>query len=290
MPSVNPSESTYQHPPQAHFDENNETVALMSGRYIKKHQIGEGCFSKVFLAEKITGNTENKYVALKKPSHYGEIEINALKALNPHVNIVTMLDYSLDSSTIAMELADCNVYQLIGLWGQDKTRLNSKQLNFFIAELLRGYLHILQKGRIISADISQKNVLYVARENRLKISDFGRPNNSDGTLIWNRIQQQKIGELLLSLLDRMGHDCVGVPPGQKDCSGCYQYEIRICREGPDKSLKRLKQELRNEQEKIISDLLNARLDSGQIENILESLTTQLEILPKPDKFSDPLRA
>ncbi|MBO9494961.1 protein kinase [Thalassotalea sp. G20_0] len=290
MQSVNPSESTYQHPPQAHFDENNETVALMSGRYIKKHQIGEGCFSKVFLAEKITGNTENKYVALKKTSHYGELEINAFKALNPHVNIVTMLDYSLDSSTIAMELADCNLYQLIFLWGQDKTKLNSKQLNFFIAELLRGYLHILQKGRIISADIGKKNVLYVARENRLKISDFGRPNNSDDTLIWNRRQQQKIGELLLSLLDMMGHHCVGVPPGHKHCSDCLQHESRICREGPNKSLKRLKQELSNEQEKIISDLLNARLDSGQIENILESLTTQLEILPKPDKFSGPLRA
>ncbi|WBA80642.1 protein kinase [Endozoicomonas sp. GU-1] len=290
MQSVNPSESTHPHPPQAHFDENNETVALMSGRYIKKHQIGEGCFSKVFLAEKITGNTENKYVALKKTSHYGEIEINAFKALNPHANIVTMLDHSLDSSTIAMELADCNVYQLIGLWGQDKTKLNSKQLNFFIAELLRGYLHILQKGRIISADIGKKNVLYVARENRLKISDFGRPNNSNDPLIWNRRQQKKIGELLLSLLDMMGHDCVGVPPGHKHCSDCLQHEIRICREGPNKSLKRLKQELSNEQEKIISDLLNARLDSGQIENILESLTTQLEILPKPEKFSDPLRA
>lgn len=280
MQSVNPSEPTYQHPPQAHFDENNEAVALMSGRYIKKHQIGEGCFSKVFLAEKITGNTENKYVALKEPIEFGEIEINTLKALNPHVNIVTMLDYSLETCTIAMELADCNVTQLIGIWGQDKTKLNSKQLNYFIAELLRGYLHIQQKGRIKNADIACGNVLYFARESRLKISDFG--------LIQNGKQQEEIGKLLISLLDRMGHNCVAIPPGRFECSDCVKDAIRISREGHAGSLERWKQELSNKQEKIISDLLNERLDSDQIENILKSLTTQLEILPRPDTIPDHL--
>lgn len=257
-----------------HRAENDEVVALMSGRYVKKSLIGRGTYAQVFLARKMD-ESEAKYVALKEARKHGEIEIEVLKELNPHLNIVTMLDYSiLDKTTIALELADCDVSKLVGLWGSDKMKLNSKQLNFFLAELLRGFVYIQKKGRVRNTDISEVNVLYFSTQNRLKITDFG--------VDWCIDQQRKVGVLLNYVLRRMSHNCTGIPGRSADFCDSY---CKDRHEDPIVNFEKWKEELNDEQRLIIAGLLNSRFDLGQIEHFLGILENKLEILPKPSQLS-----
>ena len=113
---------------------NNElAVVLAKGRYVKKHLIGSGSYGSVYLADYLADYLaeaehlkNNNLVALKIARRGGRIEVNVLSKLNPHRNIVTLLDFSIsgDEVCLALELGDCSLDKLVGLWGREKIQLS----------------------------------------------------------------------------------------------------------------------------------------------------------------------
>ncbi|MEW5304540.1 MAG: hypothetical protein WDW36_007145 [Sanguina aurantia] len=125
---------------------------------------GEGTFSEVLKAQCIKNG---KYVAIKcMKNHFDSLdqvnnlrEIQALRRLSPHANIVKLLEVLYDQPTgrlaLVFELMDMNIY-----------------------ELIRGRRHYLMKAMdhmhrngIFHRDIKPENILIM--DDCLKLADFG---------------------------------------------------------------------------------------------------------------------
>lgn len=137
---------------------------------------GEGTFSEVLRAESIHTNKQvaikcmkNRFESVDKVNKLREIQ--ALRRLCPHPNIVQLVEVLYDRPTgrlaLVFELLDQNIYELIK--GR-KTRLPMDKLLGYMYQLMKAMDHMHRNG-IFHRDIKPENVLVV--ENRLKLADFG---------------------------------------------------------------------------------------------------------------------
>lgn len=137
---------------------------------------GEGTFSEVLKAQAIkTG----KMVAIKcMKSHFDSEEqvnslreIQALRRLSPHANIIKLQEVLYDQPTgrlaLVFELMDMNIYELIR--GR-RQYLPEARIKLFMYQLVRSMDHMHRNG-IFHRDIKPENILLT--DDQLKLADFG---------------------------------------------------------------------------------------------------------------------
>jgi len=137
---------------------------------------GEGTFSEVLKAQSVKNG---QYVAIKcMKNHFQSIEqvnnlreIQALKRLNPHQNIVRLQEVLFDKATgrlaLVFELMDMNIYELIR--GR-KNYLSDRRIKLYMYQLMKAMDHMHRNG-IFHRDIKPENILIV--DDKLKVADFG---------------------------------------------------------------------------------------------------------------------
>lgn len=139
---------------------------------------GEGTFSEVLKCQKLTDGT---FWACKKMKQtYGSHEqvnklreIQAMRRLNPHPNILDLQEVIFDKRSgmlvLICELMDMNIYELI----KDKrTYLPEETVKNYMYQLCKSVDHIHRLG-IFHRDVKPENVLVKIEENLLKLADFG---------------------------------------------------------------------------------------------------------------------
>ncbi|NXH65513.1 MOK kinase, partial [Hydrobates tethys] len=139
-------------------------------------KIGEGTFSVVL---KTLSLRDGKYYACKHMKQHFESmeqvnnlrEIQALRRLSPHPNILTLHEVVFDkkagSLSLICELMDMNIYDLIK--GRRKP-LPEKKIKNYMYQLCKSLDYIHRNG-IFHRDVKPENVLI--KQNTLKLGDFG---------------------------------------------------------------------------------------------------------------------
>lgn len=137
---------------------------------------GEGTFSEVLKAQDIKSS---KLVAIKcMKNHFDSVEqvnrlreIQALRRLSPHANIIKLHEVLYDRSTgrlaLVFELMDMNIYEMIR--GRRQYLPEDKILHFMY-QLVKGIDHMHKNG-IFHRDIKPENILIL--NDALKLADFG---------------------------------------------------------------------------------------------------------------------
>lgn len=137
---------------------------------------GEGTFSEVLKAQ---DTKTGKYVAIKcMKNHFDSVEqvnrlreIQALRRLSPHANIIKLHEVLFDRSTgrlaLVFELMDMNIYEMIR--GRRQYIAEDKILHFMY-QMMKGVDHMHRNG-IFHRDIKPENVLVCG--DALKLADFG---------------------------------------------------------------------------------------------------------------------
>ncbi|XP_043845400.1 MAPK/MAK/MRK overlapping kinase isoform X8 [Dromiciops gliroides] len=139
-------------------------------------KIGEGTFSEVI---KMQNLKDGSYYACKQmKQHFESIEqvnnlreIQALRRLNPHPNILTLHEVVFDRKTgslaLICELMDMNIYELIR--GRRRP-LSEKKITNYMYQLCKSLDHMHRNG-IFHRDVKPENILI--KQDLLKLGDFG---------------------------------------------------------------------------------------------------------------------
>ncbi|XP_053226710.1 MAPK/MAK/MRK overlapping kinase isoform X1 [Podarcis raffonei] len=139
-------------------------------------KIGEGTFSDVL---KVQNFKDGQYYACKQmKQHFESIdhvnsmrEIQALRRLNPHPNILTLHEVIFDKKAGAValicELMDMNIYELIK--GRKKPLPEGKIMNYMY-QLCKSLDHMHRNG-LFHRDVKPENILI--KQDLLKLGDFG---------------------------------------------------------------------------------------------------------------------
>lgn len=137
---------------------------------------GEGTFSEVLKAQSIKNG---KYVAIKcMKNHFDSLdqvnnlrEIQALRRLSPHANIIKLLEVLYDQPTgrlaLVFELMDMNIYELIR--GR-RHYVAEERVKNYMYQLMKAMDHMHRNG-IFHRDIKPENILIM--DDCLKLADFG---------------------------------------------------------------------------------------------------------------------
>ncbi|XP_020826849.1 MAPK/MAK/MRK overlapping kinase isoform X1 [Phascolarctos cinereus] len=139
-------------------------------------KIGEGTFSEVI---KMQNLKDGSYYACKQmKQHFESIEqvnnlreIQALRRLNPHPNILTLHEVVFDRKTgslaLICELMDMNIYELIR--GR-RCPLPEQKIMNYMYQLCKSLDHMHRNG-IFHRDVKPENILI--KQDLLKLGDFG---------------------------------------------------------------------------------------------------------------------
>ncbi|XP_058147420.1 MAPK/MAK/MRK overlapping kinase isoform X3 [Dasypus novemcinctus] len=138
-------------------------------------KIGEGTFSEVMKMQNLKDG--NYYACKQMKQHFESIEqvnnlreIQALRRLNPHPNILTLHEVVFDrkSGSLALicELMDMNIYELIR--GRRRP-LSEKRVTHYMYQLCKSLEHMHRNG-IFHRDVKPENILI---KDVLKLGDFG---------------------------------------------------------------------------------------------------------------------
>ncbi|XP_058438193.1 MAPK/MAK/MRK overlapping kinase isoform X12 [Marmota monax] len=139
-------------------------------------KIGEGTFSEVMKMQSLRDG--NYYACKQMKQHFESIEqvnnlreVQALRRLNPHPNILTLHEVVFDrkSGSLALicELMDMNIYELIR--GR-RHPLSEKKIRHYMYQLCRSLDHMHRNG-IFHRDVKPENILI--KQDVLKLGDFG---------------------------------------------------------------------------------------------------------------------
>nr|XP_038968497.1 MAPK/MAK/MRK overlapping kinase isoform X14 [Rattus norvegicus] len=139
-------------------------------------KIGEGTFSEVLKMQSLRDG--NYYACKQMKQHFESIEqvnnlreIQALRRLNPHPNILTLHEVVFDrkSGSLALicELMDMNIYELIR--GR-RHPLSEKKIMHYMYQLCKSLDHMHRNG-IFHRDVKPENIL--VKQDVLKLGDFG---------------------------------------------------------------------------------------------------------------------
>ncbi|KAK3093503.1 hypothetical protein FSP39_016537 [Pinctada imbricata] len=154
-------------------------IGQMGGRCVQYRILGkkgEGTFSEVLKCQNIK---DGGYWACKKMKQtYDSIEqvnnlreIQAMRRLSPHANILELQEVIFDkkSGTLALicELMDMNIYELIR---GKRHYLPERKVKHYMYQLLKSVEHMHRNG-IFHRDVKPENILI--KEDLLKLADFG---------------------------------------------------------------------------------------------------------------------
>lgn len=138
---------------------------------------GEGTFSEVLKAQSLKNGRSVAVKCMKQTfKSLDEVnnlrEIQALRRLSPHPNIIKLYEVLYDNPSgrlaLVFELMECNVYELIKGKRHYFPEATVKRLMF---QLLRSMDHMHRNG-IFHRDIKPENVL-ITEDETLKLADFG---------------------------------------------------------------------------------------------------------------------
>jgi len=147
---------------------------------IKKYRIlgkkGEGTFSEVLKCQHVKDGTY--YACKKMKQRYDGVEqvnnlreIQAMRRLNPHTNIIGLHEiiYDKKTGTVALicELMDMNIYEMIR--GR-RHYLPEQKIKSYMYQLLKSIDHMHRCG-IFHRDVKPENIL--VKDEVLKLADFG---------------------------------------------------------------------------------------------------------------------
>ncbi|XP_069594048.1 MAPK/MAK/MRK overlapping kinase isoform X3 [Ranitomeya imitator] len=145
-------------------------------RYKTIQKIGEGTFSEVVKTQSLK---DGHYYACKKMKQlYKSVEqvnnvreIQALRRLSPHPNILTLHEvlYDRKSGCLALicELMEMNIYELIR---ERRQPLSEQKVRNYMYQLCKSLEHIHRNG-IFHRDVKPENILI--KQDVLKLADFG---------------------------------------------------------------------------------------------------------------------
>ncbi|XP_012601918.1 MAPK/MAK/MRK overlapping kinase isoform X4 [Microcebus murinus] len=139
-------------------------------------KIGEGTFSEVMKMQSLRDG--NYYACKQMKQRFESIEqvnnlreIQALRRLHPHPNILTLHEVVFDrkSGSLALicELMDMNIYELIR--GR-RHPLSEKKIRYYMYQLCKSLDHMHRNG-IFHRDVKPENILI--KQDVLKLGDFG---------------------------------------------------------------------------------------------------------------------
>ncbi|XP_078490228.1 serine/threonine-protein kinase ICK isoform X2 [Ciona intestinalis] len=137
---------------------------------------GEGTFSEVLKCQHVKDGTY--YACKKMKQHYDGVdqvnnlrEIQAMRRLNPHANIIGLHEiiYDKKTGTVALicELMDMNIYELIR--GR-RHYVPEPKVKSYMYQLLKSLDHMHRCG-IFHRDVKPENILI--KDDVLKLADFG---------------------------------------------------------------------------------------------------------------------
>ncbi|CAI9730525.1 MAK MRK overlapping kinase-like isoform X1 [Octopus vulgaris] len=139
---------------------------------------GEGTFSEVLKCERVKDGTLWACKKMKQSFRsYHEVnnlrEIQAMRHLNPHRNILDLQEVIFDKKSgvlvLICELMDMNIYEYI----RDKrSYLSERTVKNYMYQLCKSIDHIHRLG-IFHRDVKPENILLKLHENLLKLADFG---------------------------------------------------------------------------------------------------------------------
>ncbi|XP_078592601.1 MAPK/MAK/MRK overlapping kinase-like isoform X3 [Branchiostoma floridae x Branchiostoma japonicum] len=152
------------------------------GNILRSHEYrilgkkGEGTFSEVLKCQSIK---DGQYYACKKmKQHYDSVEqinnlreIQAMRRLHPHANVIELIEVIFDKKTgtlaLVCELMDMNIYELIR--GR-RHYLPELKVKNYMYQLCKSLDHMHRNG-IFHRDVKPENIL--VRDDLLKLADFG---------------------------------------------------------------------------------------------------------------------
>ncbi|XP_078516328.1 MAPK/MAK/MRK overlapping kinase isoform X2 [Lissotriton helveticus] len=145
-------------------------------RYRVISKIGEGTFSEVMKIQCLKDG--NYYASKKMKQHFESIEqvnnlreVQALRRLSPHPNILHLQEVIFDRKTgglaLICELMDMNIYELIRV---RRHPLPETRIKNYMFQLCKSLDHIHRNG-IFHRDVKPENIL--VKQDVLKLGDFG---------------------------------------------------------------------------------------------------------------------
>ena len=187
----------------------SQAMEFKFSNYKVLHLIGSGANGECYVAKKYD---VDEYIAVKKTKKdIGCYEVECLKQLNSHRNIVRLLGFQNTAVShypyqIALELADCDLADMIGLFGIDSICLNPDQIAHIFKNIIAGYLHIREKGLLDYTDFDDSNTLYFSKDCLLKISDFNHKSKHDH----DPERLKSLSRLLYQVASRFSHKCKAI--------------------------------------------------------------------------------
>ncbi|OQV25823.1 Serine/threonine-protein kinase ICK [Hypsibius exemplaris] len=163
-----------------HFGKLQPRGSLEKSRFRFVHQIGDGTYGEVFLAEAQDGRGVVRPYAIKQMKNtyltwkdaLKEMEIVVAGELKRHPNIIHMLEAFREAQQLYMvfEFMDCNLYQLM----KDRSikRFTEDETRNMTGQIFCGLQYLHEKG-FFHRDLKPENILCNGTE-VIKIADFGQ--------------------------------------------------------------------------------------------------------------------
>ena len=150
---------------------------------------GEGTFAEVIKAENIQTGTLHAIKCMKTCyKNTDEVkrlrEIEAIKRLSPHPNVVKLEEVLFDPPSgrlaLVFELMEANLYEMMKDRNEQHEVFSKDTVKSFMRQIFTALDHMHSKG-VFHRDIKPENILVDKSGRRLKLADFGSCRGINGT-------------------------------------------------------------------------------------------------------------